>query len=362
VTETTAFPGAVPTPDRFFRRNDRVLLRFEGRAPGRMLTGLVTGAMGQDPQPIVGTPWQVGAIFESLVLTPKGRIVTDLRLLRVEGGEAGAYVADLPIAGEPPLRAHLARYLPPRFAKASPLGSEMGMVTLVGPRAFELLAGWLPEASEEVLGALTSSSQIDGGMAGASALIGGFDAGSILVFSDPAVGGPALDVIAPMVLLDAWMVDLAAAGLEEGNAALWQAFRVRHGFPETGSELDEGVLPPEAGLERRAIDHRKGCYTGQEVIVRIRDRGHVNRHLRQLVLPAGPLPAPDTPLYREDDGKEIGIVKTSVADPDGPAGFALAYIRREVESGARVRIGDPGGIVAEVRIPPFQERVGIGAS
>ena len=70
------------------------------------------------------------------------------------------------------------------------------------------------------------------------------------------------------------------------------------GRPRFGRELTEDVIPLEAGLLDRAIDQEKGCYTGQEVIVRILHRGHVNRHLRRLEF-SGQAPAPGTELFDE---------------------------------------------------------------
>jgi len=63
-----------------------------------------------------------------------------------------------------------------------------------------------------------------------------------------------------------------------------EAIRIAHGVPAWGAELTEGILPPEAGLDRTAISYTKGCYIGQEVISRIRSVGRVNRHLVRLHL------------------------------------------------------------------------------
>ena len=76
-------------------------------------------------------------------------------------------------------------------------------------------------------------------------------------------------------------VTLVDGGAVPAGLGVWKTLGVEAGRPVFGTDMDERTLPPEAGIVERAIDQTKGCYTGQEVIVRIRDRGHVNRHLRQ---------------------------------------------------------------------------------
>jgi folate-binding protein YgfZ len=96
--------------------------------------------------------------------------------------------------------------------------------------------------------------------------------------------------------------------------------------------MDEDTLPPEAGIEDRAIDHEKGCYTGQEVIVRIRDRGHVNRHLTRLELGDVPTPAAGTELRSADgSGKPVGRITSAVQSPKLGGVLALAYVARGAE-------------------------------
>lgn len=112
-----------------------------------------------------------------------------------------------------------------------------------------------------------------------------------------------------------------------------ERMRILAGTPRFGRELDDRVLPAEAGLEERAISFTKGCYPGQEPVARLHYRGHPNRGLRVLAIPGADLPPPETPLAWE--GKEVGRV-TSAA-PDGAGGVvALAYVRREVPAGAEL--------------------------
>ncbi len=133
-----------------------------------------------------------------------------------------------------------------------------------------------------------------------------------------------------------------------GHAAL-NILRTEAGIPWFGFELDERTLPPEAGLEQRAISYTKGCYLGQEVIERIRSRGHVNRKLTGLRLETTALPAHGTTLRAGD--KEVGQVTTAVRSPALSA-IGLGYVRRE-HLAPGTKLGVEGGGTAEIAALPF---------
>ncbi len=105
-----------------------------------------------------------------------------------------------------------------------------------------------------------------------------------------------------------------------------ELLRIRACTPRWGRELDERVLPAEAGLEERAISFTKGCYPGQEPIARLHYRGHPNRGLRVLEIEGSEPPAYDAEVLHDD--KVVGRV-TSALPEDGHV-VALAYVRREV--------------------------------
>jgi folate-binding protein YgfZ len=112
-----------------------------------------------------------------------------------------------------------------------------------------------------------------------------------------------------------------------------ERLRVRAGTPAWGKEIDDRILPAEAGLTERAVSFTKGCYPGQEPIARLHYRGHANRSLRVLTLDE--LPEPEAELVYE--GKVVGRVTSTAAD-DGGA-LALAYVRREVPEDAPLQVG-----------------------
>ena len=113
-----------------------------------------------------------------------------------------------------------------------------------------------------------------------------------------------------------------------------ERLRIQARTPRFGRELDERVLPAEAGLDDRAISFSKGCYPGQEPVVRLRHRGHANRTLRLLALPEPP--TVDAELTY--DGKSVGRVTSAVRDPENGV-LALGFVRREVPPDAELRVG-----------------------
>jgi folate-binding protein YgfZ len=125
----------------------------------------------------------------------------------------------------------------------------------------------------------------------------------------------------------------------DGDADL-ERLRIEAATPRYGREIDDRVLPAEAGLDERAISFTKGCYPGQEPIARQHYRGKVNRKLRVLELDGDP-PAPETPVVY--GGKEVGRVTSAVP------GLALAYVRVEVPDDATL---DAGGSTATLRRSP----------
>jgi aminomethyltransferase len=114
-----------------------------------------------------------------------------------------------------------------------------------------------------------------------------------------------------------------------------ELLRIRAGTPRWGHEIDDRVLPAEAGLDERAISFTKGCYPGQEPVARLRYRGHANRSLRVLELEGVELPARDAEVLHE--GKAVGRVTSAARDGDRTV--LLAYVRVEVPEDAALAVG-----------------------
>jgi folate-binding protein YgfZ len=152
----------------------------------------------------------------------------------------------------------------------------------------------------------------------------GLGAGGVWLFADP-------------VVREAIAGRLAAAGIGRLSPAVAEVLRIENGEPAWGQEITADYFPMEIGLDG-AIDYGKGCYLGQEPIVRIRDRGHLNWRLVRLQLrdPGAPLPARGDAL--EADVKARAGRVTSAAQLPGAAPVALAVLHVSVPVGAEVRI------------------------
>ena len=126
-----------------------------------------------------------------------------------------------------------------------------------------------------------------------------------------------------------------------------ECLRIEHGRPRYGVDLDDTVIPQEAGLNERAVSFTKGCYVGQETVARLFYKGKPNRHLRGLRLSA-PVSTGDELHLGE---RLVGRVGSTTVSPRlGP--IALAIVRREAEPGSTLRVG-AGGASAEVLELPF---------
>ena len=130
-----------------------------------------------------------------------------------------------------------------------------------------------------------------------------------------------------LVLGEGEVLDERPEGEEVSDEEAERA-RIEAGAPRWGRELDERVLPAEAGLDKTHISFTKGCYPGQEPIARLHYRGHVNRRLRVLEVENA---SPDDEIVY--DGKSVGRITSAVP------GVALGYVRSEVPDDAELSVG-----------------------
>jgi folate-binding protein YgfZ len=155
------------------------------------------------------------------------------------------------------------------------------------------------------------------------------------------------------LLCDAADADALRAALEDAGApavseAAVECLRVERGRPRYGIDLDDSVIPQEAGLNERAVSFTKGCYVGQETVARLHYRGKPNRQLRGLRLSAPASSGHELSF----EGRVVGRL-ASVAESPRLGPIALALVRREAPPGTTVAVTDDAGVTGEVTELPF---------
>lgn len=304
-------------------RAERVALRVYGREPVKMIQGLITNDIAGAPE---------GQGVYAALLTPKGKMIADTRVFRRPCGEL---LMDVDAAALDGVLAHLKKFVPPLFARVEPLDGVLRVLGVYGPESREVLAR-------------ATGAELPADLAEEAYVTVAFGDAELLITRTGYVGEEGYDVFVPeSSAAEVWRALMEAGARPVGHGAL-EVLRIEAGVPRWGAELDESVIPIEAGLRDRAISTTKGCYTGQEVIIRILHRGRVNRHLRGLTLGEEPAPAPGTELFRAEDGKSIGRITSACASPLHRQTIALGYVRREIEPPAVVRLGAADGPEVEV--------------
>jgi folate-binding protein YgfZ len=166
-------------------------------------------------------------------------------------------------------------------------------------------------------------------------------------------GEPAATLIVPREsLVNLWRelsAGVRAAGGTPVGMEAFNSLRLELGMPWFGVDYGDKQIPHEAGLEMTHISYEKGCYTGQEIVERVRSRGHVNRRLTELQFSAAVAPATGTNLLH--DGGETGSVTSTGYSPLLARAIGLGYVRRE-HSAIGTRL-DASGISVDIIAPPL---------
>ena len=289
-------------------------LRFEGPDAASFLHALVTNdVMGLSAGRGVYAAW----------LTPQGRMITDLRLLR----DAGALAAEVPEGLAPGLASRFDQLIFSEDVRVFDDTEATRQVVVFGDQASQVL--------EDVLGATGTPVP----NLAALPILGHVTAGDLRIVRTDDVALPNFSIWMP---LDRW--DMVEAALHNngtvndgGTAALFEALRIEAGRPWFGVDMTTDTIPLEAGLLDRAISMTKGCYVGQEVIVRILHRGggRVVKQLVKLVSDPGVTAVPEAGTPVLDQGREVGKVTSSAIGPASELLVALASVHRDSAAAGR---------------------------
>jgi folate-binding protein YgfZ len=322
-------------------RTGRRFLAVTGKAPGEMLLGILTSGLPALPDH-VGVGLERGRVVYSAVLDARGKMISDLRVFSAFSDGPGGFLLDLPDAGFEGVTAHFRRFLPPRLAKVGDLSADLAMLTVAGPEAAPFLA-------TEVLAGKVSQETLDLLSEGEEMVLASSSAGPIRVTRNADVNVRALDLLSSPSSLEAVKEAFLNAGAAALDGGTLEVLRIEKGRPAFGVDMNESTIPVEAGIHDRVIDHGKGCYIGQEVIIRIRDRGQVSKQLHGLLLGDVPVPSKGQEFFLPGKEKSVGWVTSACCSPAFGETIALGFLRREVRSGDSVRLGGEGGPLARVR-------------
>jgi folate-binding protein YgfZ len=285
-------------------RRERGLIELGDADAGAFLQGQVTN----DVEALAD-----GEGCYAALLTHKGRIRTDMRILR----RAGGYLVDSEPIGHPILWKTIQTYGVGRQVGERDVSDELALLSLIGPDARTALGDDAPPAEEH------RHTPFDGGLA---------------VSTDVGI-----DLVVPRDRLDAVIAEL---GLPEASFEAAECVRIEAGRPRLGIDIGGETIPEEAGLNERAVSFTKGCYVGQETVARLHYRGRPNRHLVGLRL-ARPAATGDVVAAAD---RTLGSVGSACESPRlGP--IALAVLRTQAQPGDRVAVGADGDAAEVVGLP-----------
>jgi folate-binding protein YgfZ len=289
---------------------DRGTLTVTGPDRVSWLSGLLTCDLA---------PLGTEAAVAGLALNKKGRILSDV-VVMPDGARLLAAVDGASAAG---LRESLDHFLVMEDAEIALASEPMVWMLSIGPGS-----GRLVEAVRA----------LDGGACAPLTYLGPPSA----AFAFRASSG------AGVVARACAAIDAPTDRLEPED---WDAVRIDLGVPRWRLDFDDATYPQEAGLEEHLVSFTKGCYLGQEVVVKMRSRGHPSRRLVRLLAPGHEAAPARGELVRRADGAEIGSVTSaarSVVVPDAAVAYAMLR-HAEAVVGASVTVGGAAARVA----PPF---------
>jgi tRNA-modifying protein YgfZ len=312
----------------WFALRDRGLICVRGSDRVRWTNGMVSNEVAA----LAPGPERSGC--HALLLTAQGRIVSDLHVL----ARTDELWLELERAVLPDVRKRLERYVIADDVALSDESDGWRRYALEGPLAPELLA--------RAVGApvpLARDSGVELAVAGST----------VIACAWGWSGEPAYQLFVRARDADAVTRAFALAGgtqLEPGDAEVLEVLRIEAGTPRTGAELGEDVLPAETGLVGRAVNLKKGCYTGQEIVARMESRGSASHRLVGLRVDASDGEPPARGASVVVAGENVGSV-TSACRSALAGAIALAYVRRaHAAVGAAVEVA---GSRAQIAALPF---------
>jgi aminomethyltransferase len=298
LTEPNAAYTALRESAAWLDLSSRGVIRVTGEDRARLLHAMTTAHV----KDLTPGEWRY-AFF----LSAQGRILADANILCREQD----FLIDTEPGSRLRLYEHLDKFIIADDVILEDLSETVAVIGLEGPRSAELAA--------------------KAGLEGAWPI--------------SSTGAPGLRFIVPKAEEADLIARLESAGAVHTTPDDANAVRLENARPRYGDDISGAQIPHEVRL-MGAVHFTKGCYIGQEIVERVRSRGHVNRLLTHLAIPSGESPAPGTAL--EAGGVSVGAVASAAYSPAERKGFAFGYIRAEHTSpGAELTCGGVRVIVTD---------------
>ena len=279
-------------------------------------------------------------------LTAQGRMIADMRVF--ETGDS--LLVDLDGTLAEGVSNRWSQFIFSEDVQVRNESASTSQVGVFGPQAGPMLARILADARrngqqlEKTLGAMPLN----------AIRREAFREQAVQVLRSDDIGVVGFEVILPSLLKDDLVMSLRSVGAIEAGADAVEICRVEGGRPLFHVDMDEDTIPLEAGIEDRAISLTKGCYVGQEVIIRVLHRGH-GRVARKLVgiafAPGSSVPSRGDRIFAAD--RDIGSITSAVESPSLAAPISLGYVHRDFQQpGTSVRVGERNGTVTTLPFVP----------
>ncbi|HUP96203.1 MAG TPA: glycine cleavage T C-terminal barrel domain-containing protein, partial [Burkholderiales bacterium] len=241
-------------------------------------------------------------------LTPQGRMISDMRV--IETGTRVLLGVEREVAA--PLSERFDKLVFSEDVQAKDVTSDLNVIGVHGPSAARMIQS------------ATGVSVID--------LAAQYDSAtseSLTIVRDDALGLAGYDVYVAANDAAALRAKLSTTGAVAASEETGETLRIEAGRPRFGMDMTTDTIPLEAGIEDRAISFTKGCYVGQEVIIRVMHRGHgrVARRLVSIVLSGETVPARGTKIHVAE--RVVGEITSATTSPKIGAPLALGYVQRD---------------------------------
>jgi tRNA-modifying protein YgfZ len=309
---------------RHERRRGR--LRIEGRDAGSFLHALLTADVASVP---------AGGGVYSAYLTPHGRMISDLALYR----HGDSWLADVPPGLAASLVTRLENLIFTEDVHVTDASDSIGLVSVIGRETARILGSAIGVAAE-LLHALPVRANVH--------------VNDVMIARTDAATLPTFDLFMPAARVAEVATALGQAGAVELHDETAEMFRIEAGRPAFGVDMHTDTIPLEAGLVERAISLTKGCYVGQEVIIRVLHRGAgrvAKRLMRMEAAGAEDSITAGSVIVAAD--RDVGQVTSAAWSPARDRSIALGYIHRDAAiDGQLVVIQSPRGDSKAVIVGP----------